>query len=194
MFIVQAVVPATLVFIVFITAHLFVENEGSGIYLPDTNWDFDTEEVFPVPVEEIDPSLDFDKDIANDIDIEIDESEKLAARKRGENTFRELSGDDRRTRNRASKYEITRMLGDREQQLLSGAPFNIKNLPQNVIEKKDIAILEIIAKKTPLIIIRKNMATRTVEYWKLAELDIEHLEEHLKSLMKYDVDSDVSLT
>jgi hypothetical protein len=42
---------------VFITAHLFVENEGSGIYLPDTNWDFDTEEVFPVPVEEIDPSL-----------------------------------------------------------------------------------------------------------------------------------------
>lgn len=56
MFIVQAVVPATLVFIVFITAHLFVENEGSGIYLPDTNWDFDTDEVFPVPVEEIDPS------------------------------------------------------------------------------------------------------------------------------------------
>ena len=57
MFIIQAVVPATLVFIVFITAHLFVENDGSGIYLPDTNWDFDTEEVFPVPVEEIDPSL-----------------------------------------------------------------------------------------------------------------------------------------
>ena len=145
-------------------------------------------------IEEIDPSLDFDKDIANDIDIEIDESEKLAARKRGENTFRELSGDDRRTRNRASKYEITRMLGDREQQLLSGAPFNIKNLPQNVIEKKDIAILEIIAKKTPLIIIRKNMATRTVEYWKLVELDIEHLEDHLKSLMKYDIDSDVSIS
>jgi len=57
MFIIQAVVPASIVFIVFITAHLFVENDGSGIYLPDTNWDFDTEEVFPVPVEEIDPSL-----------------------------------------------------------------------------------------------------------------------------------------
>ena len=25
--------------------------------MPDTNWNFDTEEVFPVPVEEIDPSL-----------------------------------------------------------------------------------------------------------------------------------------
>ena len=57
MFIIQAVVPASIVFIVFITAHLFVENDGSGIYLPDTNWDFDTEEVFPVPVEEIDLSL-----------------------------------------------------------------------------------------------------------------------------------------
>ena len=56
MFIIQAVVPATLVFVIFIAAHLFVENEGSGIYLPDTNWDGDTEEIFPVPEEEIDPT------------------------------------------------------------------------------------------------------------------------------------------
>ena len=56
MFIIQAVVPATLVFVIFITAHLFVENEGSGIYLPDTNWDGDVEEIFPVAEEEIDPS------------------------------------------------------------------------------------------------------------------------------------------
>lgn len=54
MFLVQAAVPASLVFIVFIVAHLFVENEGSGIYLPETNWDGDLEEVFPVPEEEID--------------------------------------------------------------------------------------------------------------------------------------------
>ena len=57
MFVIQAVVPATLVFIVFITAHLFVENEGSGIYLPDTEWDGDSEEIFPVEEEEIDPLL-----------------------------------------------------------------------------------------------------------------------------------------
>ena len=56
MFIIQAAVPATLVFVVFIAAHLFVENEGSGIYLPDTNWDGDAEEIFPVPEEEIDPT------------------------------------------------------------------------------------------------------------------------------------------
>tara|TARA_B100001079_G_C15914775_1_gene299652 strand:+ start:179 stop:349 length:171 start_codon:yes stop_codon:yes gene_type:complete len=55
MFVIQAVVPATLVFVLFITAHLFVENEGSGIYLPDTNWDGDLEEIFPVEEEEIDP-------------------------------------------------------------------------------------------------------------------------------------------
>ena len=46
MFLVQAVVPASIVFMVFILAHLFVENEGSGIYLPETNWDGDEEEVF----------------------------------------------------------------------------------------------------------------------------------------------------
>lgn len=57
MFIIQAVAPATLVFVLFITAHLFVENEGSGIYLPETNWEGNIEEVFPVPDEEIDPSM-----------------------------------------------------------------------------------------------------------------------------------------
>ena len=49
--------PGTLVFVLFITAHLFVENEGSGIYLPETNWEGNIEEVFPVPYEEIDPSM-----------------------------------------------------------------------------------------------------------------------------------------
>ncbi len=54
MFLVQAAVPASLVFVIFIIAHLFVESEGSGIYLPETNWDGDEEEVFPAPEEEID--------------------------------------------------------------------------------------------------------------------------------------------
>ena len=54
MFLVQALVPASIVFVVFIVAHLFVENEGSGIYLPETNWDGDEEEVFPVPEVEMD--------------------------------------------------------------------------------------------------------------------------------------------
>lgn len=56
MFLIQAALPASLVFILFIAAHLFVANEGSGIYLPETNWDGDEEEVFPVPEVEIDPT------------------------------------------------------------------------------------------------------------------------------------------
>ena len=57
MFIIQAVIPAAFVFVGFIVTHLFVRDEGSGIYLPDTNWEGDYEEVFPTPEEEIDPSL-----------------------------------------------------------------------------------------------------------------------------------------
>ena len=56
MFLIQAALPASLVFIIFIAAHFFVANEGSGIYLPKTNWDGEKEEVFPVPEEEIDPT------------------------------------------------------------------------------------------------------------------------------------------
>ena len=57
MFIIQAVIPAAFVFVGFIVTHLFVRDEGSGIYLPDTHWEGDYEEVFPTPEEEIDPSL-----------------------------------------------------------------------------------------------------------------------------------------
>ena len=38
MFIIQATIPALLVFVTFIAGHLFVENVGSGIYLPETDW------------------------------------------------------------------------------------------------------------------------------------------------------------
>ena len=44
MFLIQAALPASLVFILFIAAHFFVANEGSGIYLPETNWDGDEED------------------------------------------------------------------------------------------------------------------------------------------------------
>jgi len=56
MFLIQAAVPATLVFVVFIITHFFVDSGGSGIYLPDTNWEGELSEVFPIAEEEIDPS------------------------------------------------------------------------------------------------------------------------------------------
>lgn len=54
MFLVQTIVPAVLVFTGFIIAHLFVANEGSGIYLPETQWEGDLEDLIPVEEAEID--------------------------------------------------------------------------------------------------------------------------------------------
>ena len=54
MFIIQATIPALLVFVTFVAGHLFVENIGSGIYLPETDWDGASEEVFELSDEEID--------------------------------------------------------------------------------------------------------------------------------------------
>jgi hypothetical protein len=52
----QIVVPAVLVFIVFIVGHLFVSSDGSGLYVTEIN--FDPETVLEEP-EEVDP-IDID--------------------------------------------------------------------------------------------------------------------------------------
>ena len=57
MFFVQAIIPALLVFSVFLTGHLFVDATGSGIYLPETEWDGTTEELIELDQEELDPAL-----------------------------------------------------------------------------------------------------------------------------------------
>ena len=56
MFIAQTVGPLILVFTAFIVGHLFVANEGSGIYLPQTSWDGELEIPEEIPVEELDPT------------------------------------------------------------------------------------------------------------------------------------------
>lgn len=56
MFIAQVVGPILLVFTVFIVGHFFVSNEGSGIYLPKTDWDGELEKPVETPVEELDPT------------------------------------------------------------------------------------------------------------------------------------------
>ena len=56
MFFAQLIIPALLVFTVFITGHLFVDATGSGIYLPETDWDGSIEEVVEMGGEEIDPT------------------------------------------------------------------------------------------------------------------------------------------
>ena len=58
MILLQVVVPAVLVFLVFIVGHLFVSSDGSGLYVTEIN--FDPETVLEEP-EEVNP-LDIDPD------------------------------------------------------------------------------------------------------------------------------------
>ena len=58
MILLQIIVPAVLVFIVFIVGHLFVSSDGSGLYVTEIN--FDPETVLEEP-EEVNP-MDIDPD------------------------------------------------------------------------------------------------------------------------------------
>ena len=58
MILLQIVVPAAVVFIVFIVGHLFVSSDGSGLYVTEIN--FDPETVLEEP-EEVNP-MDIDPD------------------------------------------------------------------------------------------------------------------------------------
>ena len=58
MILLQIVVPAVLVFLIFIVGHLFVSSDGSGLYVTEIN--FDPETVLEEP-EEVNP-IDIDPD------------------------------------------------------------------------------------------------------------------------------------
>jgi len=69
-----------------------------------------------------------------------------------------------------SKYEKTKILGQRAKQLNSGAkPFVI--VPPNIIEGYLIAQIELAEKKIP-IIIRRPLPNGKSEYWRLQDLEI----------------------
>ena len=55
MFFAQLIIPAISVYSLY-TGHLFVDATGSGIYLPETDWDGSIEEVVEMDGEEIDPT------------------------------------------------------------------------------------------------------------------------------------------
>ena len=52
MIMLQMILPAVFVFVIFVVGHFFVSNNGSGLYVAETN--FDPETVLAEPVE-IDP-------------------------------------------------------------------------------------------------------------------------------------------
>ena len=69
-----------------------------------------------------------------------------------------------------TKYEKTRILGQRAKQINDGATPFVK-IPENVIDGYLIAIRELEEKKIPFII-RRPLPNRGSEYWMVEDLEI----------------------
>jgi DNA-directed RNA polymerase subunit K/omega len=69
-----------------------------------------------------------------------------------------------------TKYEMTRVIGQRAKQLDSGARAFVK-IPLNVIDGYHIAMLELEQKKLPFII-KRPYPNGGVEYWNVSDLEI----------------------
>ena len=70
-----------------------------------------------------------------------------------------------------TKYERTRVLGERTKQIQQGSPLFIEN-PDNIIDSYVLAEMELQQKKIPFIIQRPLPYGSTIEYWCLADLEI----------------------
>lgn len=70
-----------------------------------------------------------------------------------------------------TKYERTRVLGERTRQIQQGSPLFIEN-PENIIDSYVLAEMELQQKKIPFIIQRPLPYGSTIEYWRLADLEI----------------------
>jgi DNA-directed RNA polymerase I, II, and III subunit RPABC2 len=69
-----------------------------------------------------------------------------------------------------TKYEMTRILGQRAKQLDSGAKPFVK-IPLNVIDGYHIAKIELEQKKIPFII-KRPYPNGGVEYWSVSDLEL----------------------
>lgn len=70
-----------------------------------------------------------------------------------------------------TKYEKARVIGTRSEQIERGAPSFIKDLDENIIHGRTIAIQEFEKKLIPFIIARP-LPNQGVEYWKLQDLEV----------------------
>ena len=69
-----------------------------------------------------------------------------------------------------TKYEMTRVIGQRAKQLDSGAKAFVK-VPLNVVDGYLIALLELEQKKLPFII-KRPFPNGGVEYWNVNDLEV----------------------
>jgi DNA-directed RNA polymerase I, II, and III subunit RPABC2 len=87
-----------------------------------------------------------------------------------EDTYNKLNTYNRKTKPFMSKFEFTKLIGARSQQLSSGMPPTIEKL-DNVSHTKFIAVQELKEGKLPLII-RRIMPDGSIEDWRANELAI----------------------
>jgi DNA-directed RNA polymerase subunit K/omega len=105
--------------------------------------------------------------IYNDIIDDIEDKKK-----------KELKGIDRITRNKLTRYELVRIIGERTKQLSMGAkPLIIVNNKSEDLSYKEIAIEELKLNMLPFKIKRPHI--NSYEIWNLNELEKDHLESFL---------------
>ena len=68
-----------------------------------------------------------------------------------------------------TKYEYTRVLGQRTRQLNQGVPPNI-DVPENIVDNSIVAKMELDSKRIPFII-RRPLPGGGTEFWKLKDLE-----------------------
>jgi DNA-directed RNA polymerase I, II, and III subunit RPABC2 len=88
-----------------------------------------------------------------------------------EHNKEQINDENHRTLPFLTKYEKTRVLGQRAIQINSGARPLIDNIPANVIDGYTIATLELRQKKIPFII-KRPLPNGECEYWKLSDLEL----------------------
>jgi DNA-directed RNA polymerase subunit K/omega len=68
-----------------------------------------------------------------------------------------------------SKYERTKIIGIRAQQISQGS-IPLVEVPKHLVNTLDIAVHELRMRKTPFIV--KRNVGKTIEYWKVEDLNI----------------------
>ena len=133
----------------------------------DTDTDTDDEHIFKKFKQEVQGN--FFKE--NHPSVILDDNETVLQKsviKRDTNG--NIQDDNHKTNPFMSRYEITRVLGTRAEQLNAGAPAFVVP-PTGVIDGYQIARLELQQKKIPFII-RRPLPDKTHEYWNVKDLEI----------------------
>lgn len=151
--------------------------------MSDTEYYGENDELDDYEDSELDSFIEEEEIDNNTEDIlDIDEEENyLDSRLNYKNNFdnfqkvMELSNSDYKsekkynTVQKLTKYEKTKILGIRTQQLLSGMPALI-DVPKHIKDIKKIAELELEQRKTPLIL-KRSLPNKNYEYIKIEDLE-----------------------